>query len=170
MNERPGTGFRPATPDDVEAILDVQEPGAVLAFAHIFPQDEYPFPRTALAKRWREEIADPDTHVYVSTDAAGAVSGFAATRGEVLLHFGTAVATWGTGLARELHDAVLGELAGTGVTRVRLHVLDENRRARRFYEKLGWRATGQRTRSPFAPYPALIEYGLALGADRLRRE
>jgi RimJ/RimL family protein N-acetyltransferase len=162
--------FRAATLDDVEAILDVQQPGAVLAFSHIFPQDEHPFPRTALTDRWRGEIADPGTRVYVSTGETGAVSGFAATRGAVLLHFGTAVATWGTGLARELHDAVVRELAGTGATHVRLHCLEQNRRARRFYEKLGWRPTGEQTRSPFAPYPVLLEYELALGADGLRGE
>jgi RimJ/RimL family protein N-acetyltransferase len=159
--------FRAATVDDVEAILDVQQPGAVLAFAHIFPQDEHPFPRTALAKRWRDEIADPDTYVYVSTDAAGPVDGFAARTGAVLLHFGTAVTTWGTGLARDLHDAIVGEIARTGATVVRLHVLEENRRARRFYEKLGWRATGEQTRSPFAPYPVLLEYHIALDPERL---
>ena len=162
--------FREATLDDVEAILDVQQPGAVLAFSHIFPQDEHPFPRAALADRWRGEIADPGTRVYVSTDEVGAVTGFAATRGPVLLHFGTEVATWGTGLARELHDAVVRELAGTGATHARLHCLEENRRARRFYEKLGWRLTGEQTRSPFAPYPVLLEYELALGADALRGE
>jgi RimJ/RimL family protein N-acetyltransferase len=154
--------LREATAHDVEAILDIQQPAAILAFAHIFPQDEYPFPRAELADRWRGEIADPGIRVYVSTDAAGHVNGFAATRPAVLQHFGTAVATWGTGLARDLHDAVMRELAGTGATRVRLHVLEANRRARRFYEKSGWRPTGERTRSHFAPYPVLLEYEVAL--------
>ena len=157
--------FRESTIDDLDAILDVQEQGAVLAFAHIFPQDAYPFPRIALARRWRDEIADPATHTYVSTDRAGTVNGFAATRAAELLHFGTAVATWGTGLARELHDAVLDEFARTvepGTTSIRLRVLDANARARRFYEKLAWRPTGHEIRSPFPPHPVLVEYERAL--------
>jgi RimJ/RimL family protein N-acetyltransferase len=156
-----GVIVRPATPDDVEALVDVQERGAVLAFAHIFPQDAYPFPRARIVARWREEIADAGTRVYVATDEAGAVTGFAATRGSVLLHFGTAVETWGTGHAREFHDALLDTIAGTapgGTTRVRLHVLEANGRARRFYEKLAWRPTGAIVRSPFPPHPVLVEY------------
>jgi RimJ/RimL family protein N-acetyltransferase len=152
---------REAGADDVDALVDVQQEGAVAALANIFPQDLYPFPRAAVRQRWAAEVDDPDTHVYVSIDDDGAVTGFAATRGNELLHFGTAVHTWGTGAAQELHDALLDALARTVPARtehLRLRVFEANSRARRFYERLGWNATGQRTRSQFPPYAVLIEY------------
>ncbi len=52
-------------------------------------------------------LADVETQVFVSTDEQGRITGFAALRVDELLHFGTAVDLWGTGLARELHDALL---------------------------------------------------------------
>lgn len=47
--------------------------------------------------------------------------------------------------------AVAGVFAGNG-------------RACRFYEKLGWRATGAESRTSFPPHPTLLEYVL----DRVR--
>jgi RimJ/RimL family protein N-acetyltransferase len=151
--------LREATADDVAALVDVQEPGAVLGLGHIFPQDRYPFPREVIADRWRREIAAEATEVYVYTDDTGVVCGFAATRDDELLHFGTAASTWGSGLATSFHDALLERIAGTaGRSRVRLRVFTDNRRARRFYEKNGWRPTGVRSRTTFPPHPELLEY------------
>jgi RimJ/RimL family protein N-acetyltransferase len=157
--------LRPARDDDVEALVDVQQPAAVVAFAHVFPQDTHPFPRAEIVARWREEVADPLVHVYLWTDDADGVQGFAATRGDELLHFGTALDTWGTGEAQQFHAALIDRWRTSdsgSPAQVRLRVLEENHRARRFYEKLGWQATDVRTHSPFAPYPVLIEYRLRL--------
>jgi RimJ/RimL family protein N-acetyltransferase len=153
--------LRAAQLGDLDELVAVQEEGAVTALAHIFPQESYPFPRAEVRDRWAREIADPAISAYVSTDAARGVTGFAATRGDELLHFGTAVATWGTGLAQQLHDAVLQELRRTGpgdADRIWLRVFEENRRARRFYEKLGWTLDGRRTRTSFPPHPVLLRY------------
>jgi diamine N-acetyltransferase len=43
-------------------------------------------------------------------------------------------------------------------------VLEENQRARRFYERRGWRLDGRRTRTPFPPHPPMVGYTLTLGA------
>jgi RimJ/RimL family protein N-acetyltransferase len=163
--------FREATAQDISPLVDVQQAGAVRGLSHIFPQDRFPFPRTAIVQRWSDELADPATAVYVSTDEAGAITGFAATRGSELLHFGTSPSTWGSGLAGELHDAVLGafaKAAPTGVTLIRLRVFEANTRARRFYEKRGWVTTGRRSRTSFSPHPELLEYARGLTADRPR--
>lgn len=154
---------RIAHEDDLDALLDVQQEGSVAGLGHIFPQDRYPFPRSVVRERWREELADPAIHVYVCVDETGALTGFAAIRGNDLLHFGTALRTWGTGVAAQFHEALLDELAYTapsGVDHFRLRVFEENLRARRFYEKLGWRPTALRTRSSFPPYAVLLEYRL----------
>lgn len=147
--------LRLAEPADLPALLDVQEPASVRALAHIFPPDEHPFPRATIEARWAAEIVDPRVEAYV-IEQNGRIAGFAAVRGgDELLHFGTAVDTWGTGLAQNAHDRLLDRFT-TG--RARLRVFEENRRARRFYEKLGWRETDRRTRTSFPPHPVLIGY------------
>jgi RimJ/RimL family protein N-acetyltransferase len=55
---------------------------------------------------------------------------------------------WGSGLAASLHDAVLVTFGET-TTAVRLWVFEQNLRARRFYEKQGWRDTGECSESAF---------------------
>lgn len=46
---------------------------------------------------------------------------------------------WGTGVARELLHAATSWLTQRGHVAVRLRVVEEQRRARRFYEREGWR-------------------------------
>jgi RimJ/RimL family protein N-acetyltransferase len=159
MRDHVGMRFRPATEADLYGLVLVQEEGAVVGLGHIFPQDQHPFPREAILQRWATELDDPTVDVYVSTDEAGGVTGFAARRNDELLHFGTAMSTWGTGLADDLHDALVDTYPAE-VERLCLRVFTENHRARRFWEKHGWRATGRESRSPFAPHPVLLEYEL----------
>lgn len=144
-------------PADVDAVLGVQEPGAVRAMSAIFPQDSHPFPHAELRARWLSEIADPETSCYV-IEANGSVAGFAASRGDELLHFGTAVETWGTGLASEAHDELVGFLARRGTARAFLWVFMDNARARRFYERRGWHEVAESKRSTFPPHAVLLRY------------
>lgn len=150
---------REMTLEDLPALIDLQQAGAVLGMAGVFPQDRYPFPRQAILARWREEIADPSIGTYVAVDDAGRLVGFAATTGRELLHFGTAVDTWGRGTAGELLHLVVPRLRSTGAEPV-LRVFAGNGRARRFYEKNGWRPTGRSSVSSFEPHPVLLEYSL----------
>lgn len=54
-------------------------------------------------------------------------------------------ADWhGRGLADRLHRAVLDSVTAQNGFRLRLWVVENNLRARRFYEKHGWRPTGRR--------------------------
>ncbi|MEU4619273.1 GNAT family protein [Actinoplanes sp. NPDC023801] len=145
--------LRPATAADLEAIMDVQQEGSVLALSGIFPQDEYPFPRAELTARWAREINDPAMRVLVILQD-GAVAGFAAITHDQLLHFGTAPRTWGTGLATTAHDEIIGLLDPAA----HLWVLAGNQRARRFYEKVGWKPTGRSVPDDFPPHPELMEY------------
>ncbi len=63
---------------------------------------------------------------------------------------------WGSGVADELHDAALAELGSC--REVRLWTLEENHRARRFYEKRGWRPNGETRVVPFPPHPLDVGY------------
>jgi putative acetyltransferase len=158
--------LRDAVLSDVPALIEVQQAGALQALTHIFPQNIYPFPRAAVQARWAAEIVDPDIKVYVIEQDEARIAGFAAVRDNELLHFGTAVETWGSGLAAAAHSQVMQRLAATGSTRARLRVFEENHRARRFYEKLGWRRTDRISRTSFPPHPVLVEYELDLDRDR----
>jgi GNAT superfamily N-acetyltransferase len=150
---------RDMTLDDLPALIELQQAGAVVGMAAVFPQDRYPFPRETILARWREELADPAIDVYAAMSNEGALVGFAATRGAELLHFGTAIETWGQGTAGELLGVVVTFLRGTGAEPL-LRVFAENGRARRFYEKHGWRPTGRSSVSSFEPNPVLLEYAL----------
>jgi RimJ/RimL family protein N-acetyltransferase len=154
--------LRPLTESDVDALVEVQREGAVAGLANIFPQDIHPFPLATIRARWCAELADPGVDCFVIVDA-GRVSGFAATRASEFLHFGTAVRTWGTGLAGRAHDEVLAHLGDQGHRDAWLRVFEENRRAVRFYVRRGWTPTDVTSRTEFPPYPTLRRYERLVG-------
>lgn len=143
--------------DDIPSVLDVQHPAAVAGLSEVFPQDEYPFPRQAIAERWLAEVGDQVTSCFVIC-RDGRVAGFAALRGDEVLHFGVALDEWGSGLASAAHDELLALLRGRGLTRARLGVYAANSRGRRFWEKLGWTDTGERSRGGMPPHAELLTY------------
>lgn len=155
-----GTGrvqLRPMHENDVAGVVALQEVGAVRGLADVFPQDTHPFPAMEIAERWLEEVNEPGIACFIVVED-GVTVGFTATRGDELTHFGVAVERWGSGVAQQAHDATVELLAQAGLGAARLWVFDGNRRARRFYERLGWEASGVEKRSDFAPYPVLLEY------------
>ncbi|HEY7988069.1 MAG TPA: GNAT family protein, partial [Lapillicoccus sp.] len=156
-----GTRLRPLTEADLPELIPLQEAGGVTGLGHIFPQKTNPFPRERVADRWRAEMADPETDA-LAVEVDGRLQGFVALRGDELLHFGTAVDTWGTGLAEDAHDLALDRLARHGVGTARLWAFRENERAVRLYERLGWRPTGETRPTTFPPNPTLVEYTLDL--------
>jgi GNAT superfamily N-acetyltransferase len=149
--------LRAAVVPDVPALVEMQEIAAVAGLSHIFPQDEYPFPRDAIAADWVAEIANPEIDVFVVA-RRGRIEGFAALRRDELLHFGTALDTWGSGLAGEMHAELVSRWAAAGHESAWLRVFDENRRARRFYEKMGWRPTSGVSYGEYPPFPPLTHY------------
>jgi RimJ/RimL family protein N-acetyltransferase len=146
---------------DIPAVLEVEEAGAVRGLADVFPQDAYPFPRDVVARRWEAELTTSGIECLV-VEQAGAVVGFASTRGDEFFHFGIAVPLWGSGLAQVAHDEVLDRMRAGGVQRAWLRVFARNGRGRRFYEKLDWRPTGERSNSTFPPYAELLHYERAV--------
>jgi len=148
-------------PDDLDELLIVQRDGAVAGLGNIFPQDRYPFPTHAVRQRWEQELEDPAIDCYVIQQAE-AIAGFVAIQGNQFLHFGTAIDTWGSGLAGRTHDATIQLWLERGHEHAWLRVFEDNQRARRFYERRGWRPTGERSRSTFAPQPVLLSYQRSL--------
>jgi GNAT superfamily N-acetyltransferase len=64
---------------------------------------------------------------------------------------------WGTGLARDLHRAAVDRALESGFEELRLFVAAGQARARRFYEREGWRAAGEEFDDP-APGLTMVEY------------
>lgn len=81
---------------DLPEVLDVQHPGALLGLADDFDQSRHPFPLDEIRDRWADELEDGSVAAYVATGLDGRLLGFAARRGDELLHFGTAPETWGS--------------------------------------------------------------------------
>ncbi len=161
--QRPRTSvLRPMRRADLDALLVVQREGAQVGLGNVFPQEQFPFPTEVVRHRWEQEMADPGIECFVVVDATYCVAGFAATRGNEFRHFGTALGTWGSGLARRAHDEVLTHWIARGYQRAWLRVFEDNVRARRFYERRGWEPTGERSRSDFAPHPVLLTYEVDL--------
>lgn len=161
--------LRPLQHADLDALLEVQRDAAVVGLGHIFPQDRYPFSVPTIRARWQRELEDPEVDCFV-IELDGAVAGFAATRGGELLHFGTALHAWGSGLAGRAHDEVLDHLRRHGHQRAWLKVFEENRRAVRFYSRRGWVSTGTTERSSFPPHALLRRLERDLVADVVVRD
>ncbi len=156
--------LRQMSADDLDELIVVQRETSVAGLAHIFPQSQHPFPSEEIRARWSQEIESADVDCFVVLGANGELAGFAATRSDEFLHFGTAVQLWGSGLAARAHDEVLDHLREKGFTQARLRVFAENHRARRFYERRRWLATGEQSQTSFAPHPVLLTYVRPLGA------
>ena len=139
----------------------IQRDAAVAAFAHIFPPERYPFPLEDVRRRWVDALADPEMTVVVAEEN-GAEAGAAGFRDEWLDALYVVPAFWGTGIGPQLHDFVLDGLRERGSSRCHLWVLEGNERARRFYERRGWRLNGESRLVPFPPNPIDVGYTIEL--------
>ncbi len=165
MTALPGStetfGIRPARRDEAETLLAVQRAACLVAFAHIFPPDQYPFPDEDVLASWRDALADHGTEVYVAEfegEAVGVVSlgnGFLSTLYVVPTQQGTGVGT-------ALHDLALERLQTHGHDVAKLWTLEENRNGRRYYEKRGWTLTDETRVVPFPPNPIDVQYAKSL--------
>ncbi len=147
---------RVAEAADADAICDVHVAAWRAAHRGIVPDHLLDAPRFERDQRarWRSWRLPPDSEVVVVTDD-GHVVGFAALgperepddplgmpRGE-LYAFYVHPDAWGTGAADVLMDQAEHRLVARGDTMGVLWVLADNPRARRFYERRGWRWTGE---------------------------
>jgi GNAT superfamily N-acetyltransferase len=154
--------IRDARPDEAEALAAIQRDASLAALAHIFPPERYPFPLDAIRERWRDALADPAITVFVADKQGAALVGVAACRPEWLDGLYVVPNSWGEGVGRRLHDEALARLRAGGSARCHLWVLEHNDRARRLYERLGWRENGETRVVPFPPNPIDVGYTIAL--------
>ena len=153
--------IREARPDEAESLAAIQREASVAANAHIFPPELYPFPTAEIVQRWQDFLDDMAVAVLVKEENAAAV-GVAASRAEWLDGLYVLPEWWSRGVGRALHDEVLGRQRASGERRCHLWVLEENERARRFYERLGWRLNDTTRVVPFPPHPIDVGYSIDL--------
>jgi GNAT superfamily N-acetyltransferase len=153
------SALRDARSTEATLLAEVQERASVAAFAHIFPPERFPFPRGAVDERWAQALADPSASVLVAERAEEPV-GVALVRLDWLDGLYVVPEWWGQGVAAELHDHGLEIVRDLGSTQIHLWVLEENARARRFYERRGWQENGRTRVVPFPPNPLDVGYTL----------
>ena len=151
------TVVRPARAADAESAFQVQRAASLAALGHIYPPDRYPFPDDAIRARWQQAAGTTDGNVIVA-ERGDRVVGVAAAKDGWLNGLYVLPEEWGNGVAGRLHDEALSALAAAGATTARLWVLEDNTRARRFYERRGWRLDGSERVVPFPPHPLDVGY------------
>ena len=135
--------IRPGTPEDAEAVARVHVQTWQAAYAHALPRDRL----MALSVEHRAEMHRRRPPLVAEVD--GAVVGFVAVGpthddngdGELYAIY-VHPDHWGTGVGRALIAAGEEHLRELGHRDVHLWVLDDNPRARRFYEAAGWSTDG----------------------------
>ena len=127
---------RAASPRDLDAIVAVNRATATQAYALIFPGQ--PYPEEGVRTRYQRLLSDRRVRLFVAEEAGSAVAYAAARPGRIEALY-VVPEYWGTGIADVLYERAT-EIAGSRAT---LWVLRDNVRGRRFWERRGWRATGE---------------------------
>jgi ribosomal protein S18 acetylase RimI-like enzyme len=160
-------------PDDAEAVAGVNVRSWQRGYAGIMPDELLSRLNVAAwAQRrrdWGTADGDHPFTTFVAEADDGSVVGFVTVGpyrqgqdhenlnpayGEILAIYVDPM-HWGSGIGRELMATARAALAGEGKTTVRLWVLEDNARARRFYERAGLAPDGDRS-----------TYTIQLTADR----
>ena len=139
--------------DDAEGIVRAHEASWDAALAPLVGKTLGDLaPLAARVERARATLADPpeDACAWVA-ERDGSIVGMAIASGAELRDLYVVPAAWGTGVATELMTAALDWIAARGAQEALLWVVEENRRARRFYEREGWAADGETRTSALGP-------------------
>lgn len=159
--------LREATADDLSALLVLEREASLAGLGHVFPPERYPFPDDDVLARWALVLDEPGVRVLVRDagpeQPAGRIDVLAAYDDRSLRHLAVRPDLWGSGLASAAMDTVLQAMRRRGTTVAELWCLEENRRARRLYEHLGWRPAGDRRPAAWPPHPAEMRYTRPVG-------
>jgi GNAT superfamily N-acetyltransferase len=154
--------FREATVEDLSALLDLEREANLVGLGHVFPPERYPFPDDDVLARWALVLEEPGVTVMVrdaDPDRGGSrIDVLAAYDGHTLRHLAVHPDLWGKGLASTVIETVLDAMDRRGTAVAELWCLEENHRARRLYEYLGWRAADDRRPAPWPPHPTEMRY------------
>ncbi len=147
--------IRPAEPGDEEALLAVQRAASLAALAHVFPPERFPFPDEEIRRRWEAQLRRDEATTLLA-EVEGLAVGLVSWSPGWLESLFVVPQHWGTGVAARLHDEAVAGLERP----CHLWVLEENPRARRFYDRRGWGPDGERRPANFPPWPPELRYTL----------
>ena len=172
--------LRPLTDADIDAVAAMHVRTWQAGYAGIMPAEVLDsLDPAAFAESRRSRNAWPGAQTVVAEDG-GTIVGFTSFGPHRKQHGGPEVVDgvgeiyaiyaaperWGTGVGRALMTAARDGLAAAGYTEVRLWVLAENARARRFYERAGMVTDGARgTFTPAGSTAELAEVRYAMRLD-----
>jgi GNAT superfamily N-acetyltransferase len=152
---------RRARPDDAAAIAEVHVRTWQEAYEHVFGAER--LASVTVAQRlpmWRQILDDPAQTALVAENEAGRIVGWctvapsrdADADGELWGIYVLSEA-WGSGVGSALMAAGIDALRESGYREVILWVLEDNPRARRFYEREGWTLDGSHKEDQFLGVP-----------------
>jgi GNAT superfamily N-acetyltransferase len=145
---------RPARLEDAAALAEVHVRTWQAAYEHVFGAERLAtLDLEQRRSRWESLLGAPRLHQrsFVAEDEDGRVVGFATTgasrdvdgEGELYAIYALPE-SWGGGAGPALMHAALESLRDEGFTTAILWVLEDNPRARSFYEREGWTVDGGR--------------------------
>ncbi len=154
-----GPVFRDATDADLVGLRDLERDANQAALSHVFPPSRYPFPDDAVLARWRLVMDDPQVAVLVLDDPGErGLLAYVAYDDTTLRHLAVRPDRWREGLATVAVEMALEGIRLSGTTEASLWCLQDNQRARRLYEHLGWRPTDDVREAPWPPHPVETRY------------
>jgi GNAT superfamily N-acetyltransferase len=163
--------IRPARLGDAEGVVRAHERASSELFEQVVgkPLEEL-MPFEARVARFRESIgkASAEARILVA-ESEGTILGLAVCAGEPggegeVKDLHVVPDAWGTGIGTALLDAAVAALREMGAADAFLWVGEENPRARRFYEREGWRPDG--TSKPSSLGPIELRYTRSLLTER----
>jgi ribosomal protein S18 acetylase RimI-like enzyme len=163
--------IRKASPDDALAIARVHVDSWRSAYRGLLPDERLErLDYVRGAERFREAIASGSEEIYV-VEEKGSIAGFLAlgpcrdggvdeeSTGEIYALY-LSPEYWRKGIGRSMCREAEGMLKSQGHSQVVLWVFEDNQRARRFYETMGFIADGARK---------ALNMGISLDAVRYRK-
>jgi ribosomal protein S18 acetylase RimI-like enzyme len=151
--------IRVARDDEADVLAGLSRRVALAAYGHIFPPEAPPPTHDQMLARWRHWLG-PDRatgrRAFVA-ESDGAADGVTPVIGVVLAgpdpdepavghlaRLNVEAEHWDHGIGSQLYAVALDHLRTLGFAEATLWVLEHNTRARAWYERLGWTATGER--------------------------
>jgi len=154
-NEENGLRIRRARPDESRLLAQLERAASEAALAHVFPPEQYPYPTSAVSRRWRQVLRDPFMQTYLLELLDGPV-GYVAFDAETVHHLGIVPDSTRRGYGSSLLELACMEIYAGGAREAYCWVLADNHAARAFYRALGWTETGERREAEYPPHPQCL--------------
>ena len=153
--------IRRATVADARAIADVHVRTWQAAYEHVFGVERLAgLDVDRRASGWERRLGDGWATFVAEKD--GRVLGFVSVGEGELDAIYVLPEAWGSSAGGALMSAAVGALRAAGNEEAVLWVLEDNPRARRFYEREGWRADGGREGEHLGVRTAEVRYRIDL--------